>query len=351
MKSYSIAVIAGDGIGQEVMPAAIRCVDTVAERHGVEFDWRDLPWGTDFYTRTGAFMPADGLEQLKALDAILFGAVGSPTVSDAESLWGLLIPIRRGLGQCINLRPIRSLIGVPGPLSAHPDDIDIVIVRENSEGEYSEAGGRFQSGTPGEFAIQNAVFTRPAVERVTRYAADIAVGRRGVLISATKSNGILYTNTFWDDVVDEVASDYASLVLERVLVDALAARLILKPESVDVIVGSNLYGDILSDLAAALAGSIGVAASGNINPDGSMPSMFEPVHGSAPDIAGQGVANPIGQIRAAVMMLEHLGEAGAANELDAAVDAVLADGIRTRDLGGTATTDQFTEAVLVACRR
>jgi tartrate dehydrogenase/decarboxylase/D-malate dehydrogenase len=230
MKSYSIAVIAGDGIGQEVVPAAIRCVDAVAERHGVEFDWRDLPWGTDFYARTGSFMPADGLEQLKAFDAILFGAVGSPTVSDAESLWGLLIPIRRGLGQCINLRPIRSLIGVPGPLSAHPDDIDIVIVRENSEGEYSDTGGRFQSGTAGEFAIQNAVFTRPAVERVTRYAAGIAVARSGVLISATKSNGILYTNTFWDDVVNEVASDYESLVLERVLVDALAARLILKPD-------------------------------------------------------------------------------------------------------------------------
>jgi tartrate dehydrogenase/decarboxylase/D-malate dehydrogenase len=352
VKSYSIAVISGDGIGNEVVPAAISCLDALAEHRDLRFGWEYLPWGTDFYARTGVFMPEDGVERLKKFDAIFFGAVGSPTVSDADSLWGLLIPIRRGLGQCINLRPIRSVPGVAGPLSAHPDDIDLVIVRENSEGEYSEVGGRFQRGTAGEFAVQNAIFTRPAIERVTRYAAEIAQQRRGTLTSATKSNGIVHTNTLWDDVVDDViARDYPALTVDRVLVDALAARLILKPQSVDVIVASNLYGDILSDLAAGLAGSIGVAASGNINPDETGPSMFEPVHGSAPDIAGQGIANPVGQLYAGVMMLEHLGESEAAADLTAAVDAALGHGIRTRDLGGSATTDEFAVEVIQAWTR
>ncbi len=346
MPDRRIAVICGDGIGPEVVPAAIRCLEAAGARHGVGFAWTDLPWGTDLFRRRGYFMPPDGLDELRRHDAIFFGAVGAPDVPDTESLWGLLIPIRRELGQYVNLRPVRSVPGVPGPLRDHAGDIDLVIVRENSEGEYSELGGRFGVGPDEQLAVQTAIFTRRGIDRITRYACDLAASRRGRLISATKSNGIIHTNPFWDEVVADVAADYPGITLEKVLADALAARLVLAPQSVDVIVGSNLYGDILSDLAAALAGSIGVAASGNINPSGSAPSMFEPVHGSAPDIAGRGIANPVGQLNTAVLMLEHLGLAEVAGHLAAAVDQALRDGVRTPDLGGDATTDSFADEVI-----
>jgi tartrate dehydrogenase/decarboxylase/D-malate dehydrogenase len=295
-------------------------------------------------------MPLDGIDQLATGDATILGAVGAEDIPDDVTLWGLLIPIRREFDQYVNLRPIRILPGVTSPL-AGVDDLDIVVVRENVEGEYSEIGGRVLRGRPQEAAIQEAVFTRTGVRRVAEYAVEQAMNRQGHLVSATKSNGIIHTMPFWDEVVAEVAKATPGLTLEKVLIDALAARLVLKPHSVDVIVASNLFGDILSDLAAAVAGSIGVAPSANLNPPRRYPSMFEPVHGSAPDIAGQGVANPVGQMWAASMMLDHLGEKQAATSLVAAFEAVLAAGVRTRDLGGTSSTEEFTKTVLQYCTR
>jgi tartrate dehydrogenase/decarboxylase / D-malate dehydrogenase len=348
-RTYRVDVIAGDGIGQEVMPAAIRCVDAIAETSDFAVSWRDRAWGSDHYRAHGRMMPVDGIDQLADGDAILLGAVGAPDIPDDVTLWGLLIPIRREFLQYVNLRPVRILPGVSSPLR-DADGLDLVIVRENVEGEYSEVGGRLYRGRPDEMAVQEAVFTRRGVQRVAEYAAGLAQTRRGLLTSATKSNGIIHTMPFWDEVVAEVAEQHG-LAVDKVLVDALAARIVLKPQSLDVIVASNLFGDILSDLAAAVAGSIGVAPSGNLNPPKDHPSMFEPVHGSAPDIAGQGVANPVGQMWAAAMMLEHVGETDAAGRLIAAFETVLADGVRTRDLGGTAGTEEFTSAVLQHCRQ
>jgi len=346
--NYTVDVIAGDGIGQEVMPAAIACVDALAPPHGFDVDWRHREWGAEHYRRSGRMMPADGLDQLATGDAVLLGAVGAEDIPDDVTLWGLLIPIRRGFDQYVNLRPVRILPGVTSPL-AGVDEVDIVVVRENVEGEYSEVGGRVHRGRPEEAAIQEAVFTRAGVRRIAEYAVTQAMGRQGRLISATKSNGIIHTMPFWDEVVAEVAAETPGLQLEKVLIDALAARVVLKPGTVDVVVASNLFGDILSDLAAAVAGSIGVAPSANLNPPRRHPSMFEPVHGSAPDIAGQGVANPVGQMWAASMMLDHLGEQAAAAALVAAFEGALAAGVRTRDLGGTASTEEFTKAVLHRC--
>ncbi|MGW5360277.1 tartrate dehydrogenase [Actinopolymorpha pittospori] len=349
MTTASIAVVAGDGIGQEVMPAAIRCVDAVTAHYDLSLDWREYDWGSDFYRRTGAMMPVDGIEQLSKHDAIFLGAVGTPDIPDTETLWGLLIPIRREFQQYVNLRPARTLPGLT-PILRADQPIDMVIVRENNEGEYSEIGGRYARGTEAEAAIQEAVFTRTGITRVARFAADLAVTRRGSLTSATKSNGIVHTMPFWDEVVagvvDEVAADHPGLTLRNVLVDALAAALVLRPWDFDVIVASNLLGDILSDLASAITGSIGVAPSANLNPPRRYPSMFEPVHGSAPDIAGQGIANPIGQIWSGALMLDHLGQPRAAAHLVAAFEQALADGVRTRDLGGTAGTEEFVTAVL-----
>jgi tartrate dehydrogenase/decarboxylase / D-malate dehydrogenase len=348
-RSYRVDVIAGDGIGQEVMPAAIRCVDALATAYDFSVTWREHDWGSDRCRATGAMMPSDGIAQLADGDAILLGAVGAPDIPDDVTLWGLLIPIRREFRQYVNLRPVRILPGVTSPLR-NADGVDMVIVRENVEGEYSEIGGRLYRGSAEEMAVQEAVFTRTGVRRVAEYAVELARGRRGILTSATKSNGIIHTMPFWDEVVAEVVERDGAVALDKVLVDALAARVVLKPQSLDVIVASNLFGDILSDLAAAVAGSIGVAPSGNLNPPREFPSMFEPVHGSAPDIAGQGVANPVGQMWAAAMMLEHLGEADAAAALVDAFEATLASGVRTRDLGGTAGTDEFTGAVHSRCR-
>jgi tartrate dehydrogenase/decarboxylase/D-malate dehydrogenase len=349
MSSYTIDVIPGDGIGLEVMPAAIACVDALAEKSGFSVAWRERDWGSEHYRRHGRMMPEDGIEQLATGDAILLGAVGAEDIPDVVTLWGLLIPIRREFEQYVNLRPIRILPGVTSPL-AGVEELDIVVVRENAEGEYSEIGGRVYRGRPNESAIQEAVFTRIGVRRIAEYAVEQAKRRKGHLVSATKSNGIIHTMPFWDEIVAEVVAEAPGLTLEKVLIDALAARLVLKPHSVDVIVASNLFGDILSDLVAAVAGSIGVAPSANLNPPRVHPSMFEPVHGSAPDIAGQGIANPVGQMWATAMMLDHLGQAEAGRSLTRAFEVVLAGGTRTRDLGGTASTTEFTEAVLAECK-
>jgi tartrate dehydrogenase/decarboxylase/D-malate dehydrogenase len=342
-RSYSIAVIAGDGIGRETVPVARRVVDAVSD--GFRVDWAEYPWGSDHYRRHGRMMPADGLAQLAGHAAILFGAVGAPDIPDTVTLWGLLIPMRRGFQQYVNLRPARHVAGVRSPLRT-PEGIDLVIVRENTEGEYSELGGRFGAGTPAEFAAQESVFTRAGVERIARYACALAGRRRGVLTSATKSNGIVHTMPFWDEVVASVVREHPRLTFRSMLVDAMAAALVSDPQSFDVIVASNLFGDILSDLTAAAVGSIGLAASGNINPEREFPSTFEPVHGSAPDIAGRGVANPLAQVASCAMMLDHLGEAEAARRIEAAVDAVLAGPISTPDLGGTAGTADVRDALL-----
>lgn len=343
--TYTIDVIAGDGIGPEVMPPALACVDALARVFDFDVTWRHREWGSDHYRRHGRMMPTDGIDQLATGDAILLGAVGAQDIPDDVTLWGLLIPIRREFEQYVNLRPVRILPGVTSPVTGG-DRIDLLVVRENVEGEYSEIGGRVRRGRRDEAAIQEAVFSRTGVERVAEYAVEQAMRRKRHLVSATKSNGIIHTMPFWDEVVGEVAARADGLTTEKVLIDALAARLVLKPLSVDVIVASNLFGDILSDLAAAVAGSIGIAPSANLNPPRRYPSMFEPVHGSAPDIAGKGVANPVGQMWAAAMMLDHLGQPAAAEALVSGFEAALAAGVRTRDLGGTASTSEFTTAVL-----
>jgi len=345
----TIAVIPGDGIGTEVMPAALRVLDRVCERFAIELDYQFFPdWSCERYLRTGAMMPEDGLEQLARCDAILLGAVGDPRVPDHASLWGLLIPIRRQFHQYINLRPIVLLDGVQGPLrDVASDQLDFIVVRENSEGEYSEVGGRLWKGEPDEVALQTAAFSRRASSRAIRYAFDLAQSRRHHLVAATKSNGIVHTMPFWDAIVREEAASFPDVNVEIVHVDALAARFVSSPGSLDVVVGSNLFGDILSDLGAALVGSIGVAASANLNPTKEQPSMFEPVHGSAPDIAYKGIANPIGQILSAAMMLRHLGYEEADAAVQRAVRAVTAAGKRlTRDLGGCASTDEAAEAIV-----
>lgn len=345
MRTYTIDLIAGDGIGREVAPAAATCIDAIAARHRFRIDWRERDWGSDRFLADGEMMPANGIEQLSDGDGIFLGAVGHPDIDDTVTLWGLLIPIRRAFQQYLNIRPVRLLPGVQ-PRVTRNSDIDMVIVRENVEGEYSEVGGRAYDGTPDAMAFQQALFTRRGVTRVAEYAAQLASSRRGRLISATKSNGLLHSMPFWDETVAETLVRFPDVELESVLIDALAARMVLAPNSVDVIVASNLFGDILSDLAAAVAGSIGIAPSANVNPDRSMPSMFEPVHGTAPDIVGQGLANPVGQLWAGAMMLEHLGEHDAAASLTAAFEQALSEGVSTRDLGGTASTQEFTDEVL-----
>ena len=348
MSAQRVAVIPGDGIGTEVTAAARQVLDAVTARHGVALSYDEFDWSCRRFAEQGAMMPADGLEQLRPYDAILLGAVGWPGVPDHVSLWGLLIPIRRTFRQYVNLRPIRVFAGVPSPLrSAGPGEVDFVVVRENVEGEYSEIGGRLNRGFPDEFAVQESVFTRAGVSRIADYALELAAGRRSGLTSATKSNGIVHTLPFWDEVIAERAARFPGVRLESEHIDALAAKLVLQPQRYDVIVASNLFGDILSDLAAAVAGSIGIAPSANLDPTRTYPSMFEPVHGSAPDIAGQGVANPIGAVWSAALMLEHLGHPEAAADVVTAIEATLADPeSRTRDLGGKADTATAVRALV-----
>ncbi|MFD9903398.1 tartrate dehydrogenase [Streptomyces sp. NPDC059063] len=349
MTNHRIALIPGDGIGAEVLPPARRALDAVALRHGFGLSYTSYDdWSCARYLREGAMMPADGLDQLRDKDAILLGAVGHPDVPDHVSLWGLLIPIRRGFRQYVNLRPVRVFEGIESPVrGARPGGVDFVVVRENVEGEYSEIGGRLNRGFPDEMAVQQAVFTRPGVTRVLDYAFGLAARRGGRLTSATKSNGIVHTLPFWDELVAERAAGHPRVAWDQEHIDALAAKFVLDPARFDVVVASNLFGDILSDLAAAVAGSIGIAPAANLNPERAFPSMFEPVHGSAPDIAGRGIANPLGAIWSAALMLDHLGERAAARDITDAVAAVLAKtDVRTPDLGGTATTAEFTDKLL-----
>lgn len=341
-----IAVIAGDGIGPEVIAAGRQTLDAVARLHpDLALTYTEFPWGTTYYHAHGSYMPPDGLEQLRPFEAIYFGAVGAPDVPDHLSLWQLLIPLRRGFDQYINLRPARLLTGVSSPL-AHPGTIDVCVVRENTEGEYSEIGGRIFSGTPREMAIQENVFTRYGVERAARYAFTLARTRRKRVTGATKSNGIRVTMPFFDEVFNAVAREFPDVEARLMHADALAASLVLHPERFDVIVGSNLMGDILSEITAAITGAIGIAPSANLDPERRFPSLFEPIHGSAPDIVGQGIANPIGAIWAAALMLDHLGHADAAAHIVAAIEATTASGVLTPDLGGAANTAQVTAAII-----
>ena len=349
MSHYRIASIPGDGIGQEVIPAGIQVAEVLAQRFGFSIEFKNFDWSCQTYLNTGTMMPKEGLEQLQSFDAIFLGAVGWPSVPDHVSLWGLLIPIRRHFDQYVNIRPVRLLKGIESPLAGRgPEDIDFVIVRENCEGEYSESGGRMYAGTEQEIVLQESIFTRHGTDRILRYAFDLAKKRAGRLTSATKSNGIIHSMPFWDERVKAISSEHPDVEVNQFHIDILTAHFVLHPDWFDVVVGSNLFGDILSDLGPAIAGSIGIAPSANINPQGTYPSMFEPVHGSAPDIAGQGIANPVATIWTLAMMLEHLGESEAAQACEEAMEAVLTAGpkSRTKDLGGTATTASCTKAVI-----
>ena len=348
LKTYRIASIPGDGIGNEVIPAGLEVLNALASKEKFSLETTSFDWSSKRYKETGAYIPAGGLEKLKGFDAIFFGAVGAPDVPDHVSLWGLRLPICQGFDQYANVRPARLLPGVTSPLST-ADQIDWVIIRENTEGEYSGSGGRVHQGLPEEIATETSVFTRKGVERVHRFAFELARKRpRRHLTLVTKSNAQRHGMVLWDEIFYEVSKKYSEVKTERILVDAATTRMVLKPAAIDVMVASNLHADILSDLAAALSGSLGIAPTANLNPERSFPSMFEPIHGSAFDIAGKGVANPIATFWTASMMLEHLGEAGAAARLMKAIEAVCAKKVFTPDLGGRARTRDVTEAVLAA---
>nr|WP_047168674.1 tartrate dehydrogenase [Sphingomonas sp. Y57] len=348
-KKFEIAVIAGDGIGTEVMPEGLRAIEAAAAVCGFSLSFRHFDWSCELYKATGRMMPEDGIAQLADHDAIFLGAVGFPGVPDHISLWGLLIPIRRQFDQYVNLRPVRLLPGIASPLAnKRPGDIDFWVVRENSEGEYSQLGGRYDTGEPSEYVRQEAIFTRRGTDRILRYAFDFAQRlQRPHVTSATKSNGIYHSMPFWDERFAAMAAEYPDITADQYHIDILAARFVMSPERFDVVVGSNLFGDILSDLGPGITGTIAVAPSANINPERNHPSMFEPVHGSAPDIAGRRIANPVGQIWSGAMMLDHLGEAEAASLILGAIETVLArsDAPRTPDIGGRATTDEFGSAI------
>jgi len=347
-RRYRIAVIPGDGIGNEVVPAAQHVLDTAARRFGFSFEWQTFDWSCERYTKVGSMMPSDGLDQLRPFDAIFLGAVGFPGVPDHVSLWGLLLPIRRGFEQYVNLRPVRLLRGVESPLrDRDAGSIDFCVVRENTEGEYSDVGGVVDAGAPTERVTQTAIFTKRGCDRVMRYAFDLTRRRRHHVTSATKSNGLLHSMPYWDSRFDAIAAEYPDVTADKYHVDILSAHFVRHPDWFDVVVASNLFGDILSDLGPAIAGSIGIAPSANLNPEREYPSMFEPVHGSAPDIAGKGIANPIGQIASGAMMLEHLGESEAAAAVQAAIEKTLSDSRapRTADLGGRSGTREAADAI------
>lgn len=351
MKRYEIAVIPGDGIGKEVVPAATKVLDTIADIHGgLKFNYEQFPWSCEYYLEHGKMMPDDGLNTLKNFHAIFLGAIGNPQlVPDHISLWGLLIKIRREFEQAINIRPAKFFKGLASPL-VNPNDFDLIVVRENSEGEYSEVGGRIHKGED-EVAIQNAVFTRKGTERAMRYAFELARQRRGHVTSATKSNGIVHSMPFWDEVFTEVKKDYLDVETASYHIDALAAFFVTKPQIFDVIVSSNLFGDILTDIGGAIMGSIGIAPAANINLNGKYPSMFEPVHGSAPDIYGRGISNPIGQIWTAKMMLDHFGEHELGQKLLEALEDTTNSGIKTPDIGGKATTAEVSDEICLQLKK
>ena len=338
--THRIAVIPGDGAGPEVVAEARKAVDAL----GLDVEWNELPWGSAHFHETGAMMPADALDVARRHDAVLLGAVGDPSVPDHVSLWGLLLPLRQGLDLWANIRPARLLEGIPSPLAGSPA-VDMLFVRENTEGEYSGVGGRAHTGLPHEVGIETAVFTREGVRRVVKHAFELAERRSKRLTSATKSNASRYGYVLWDEVVEEVAAEHPAVEVDRALVDALAARMVSNPLSLDVVVASNLFGDVLTDIAAVLQGGMGMAASASVAPGSGTTAIFEPVHGSAPDIAGKGLANPLGAIWSASLMLDHLGEPDAAARLMRAIETVCKDGPRTRDIGGSASTSAVGDAV------
>jgi tartrate dehydrogenase/decarboxylase/D-malate dehydrogenase len=340
--TYRVALLRGDGVGPEVIAEARLAVDAL----GLEIEWTELPWGSAYWHENGRMMPEDWRGALDGHAAVLMGAVGDPSVPDHVSLWGLILELRQRLDLWANLRPVRLLEGIPGPLAGRgPSDVDMLFLRENTEGEYSGVGGRAHQGLPAEVGIETSVFTRSGVERVVRLAFELATQRRGVVTSATKSNASRFGYVLWDEVAEEVAAAFPDVRYERVLVDALSARMVRDPGSLDVVVASNLFGDILTDLAAAIQGGMGMAASANVAPGSEQPGLFEPVHGSAPDIAGHGIANPAGAIWSATLLLDHLGEREAARTLMAALEDVCREGPRTRDVGGESTTREVGEAV------
>ena len=351
MKTYRIAAIPADGIGPEVITAGLEVLEAVARRTDqFDFDVTSFDWGSDYYKTHGQMMPADGLDQLKPFDAIFFGAVGAPDVPDHITLWGLRLPICQGFDQYANIRPTRVLPGIKSPLrNVDHDDLDWMIIRENSEGEYSGSGGRVHEGYPNEIATEISVFTRSGVTRIMRYAFAMAASRpRKLLTVVTKSNAQRHGMVMWDDIAAEVATEYPDVTWDKMLVDAMTVRMTLDPQSLDTIVATNLHADILSDLAGALAGSIGVAPTANIDPEGRFPSMFEPIHGSAFDITGKGIANPVATFWTAALMLDHLGHDQAAKVVMTAIEQVCAKGILTPDVGGKATTRDVTDAVIGA---
>ena len=354
MKQFKIACIPGDGIGQEVIPASQVVLEALAQGQSqFSFEFTSFDWGGDYYRQHGVMMPADGLDALRPMDAILFGSAGDPHIPDHITLWGLRLKICQGFDQYANVRPTRILPGIKSPLSkVTPKDLDWVIVRENSEGEYAGQGGRSHRGQPHEIATDLSVFTRVGVERVMRYAFELAESRtRKLLTVVTKSNAQRYGMVMWDEVANEVAQDFPDVTWDKVLVDAMTVRMTMKPETLDTIVATNLHADILSDLAAALAGSIGVAPTANLNPERTSPSMFEPIHGSAFDITGKGIANPVATFWSASMMLDHIGETAAAARLMDAIETITVNKeLHTPDLGGTATTDQVTDAIIDVIR-
>jgi tartrate dehydrogenase/decarboxylase/D-malate dehydrogenase len=349
VNAFKIAVIAGDGIGREVIPAGVCAIEAAVRGAGVTLSFTDFPWGCDFYKKHRRMMDPDGFDRLATFDAIYLGAIGAPGVPDHVSVWELILPLRQRFDQYVNLRPMRLLAGLTSPLANRgPADIDMVCVRENSEGEYSGVGGRLHAGTAHEVAEQTAVFTRRGIERIVRYAFDMAARRpRHLLASATKSNALQHSMVLWDEVGEAIRHSYPSVEFRKYHVDALAARMITHPNTVDVIVASNLFGDILTDLGAAISGSLGIAPGANINPERTFPSMFEPIHGSAPDIAGKGIANPIGAIWAGALMLEHLGRRDLHDRILGAIERVVASGrSRTPDLGGSAKTQELANAIV-----
>jgi tartrate dehydrogenase/decarboxylase/D-malate dehydrogenase len=350
MRNYAIAVIPGDGIGVDVIRQGKKVLDALCEiDSGLSLNYEYFDWSCEYFVKHGQMMPDDGLERLKAFDSIYLGAVGYPGVPDHVSLWGLLLPIRRSFQQYINIRPVKLLRGLRSPLADRgAEDLDFIVIRENNEGEYSNMGGRMYEGTPQDMAVQNSIFTRTGVERVLRYAYELARkdAKRQRLTAATKSNGINHTMPFWDEYVWRISKEFPQIETSIAHIDALCAHFVTRPDSFDVVVASNLFGDILTDLGAAIVGGMGIAPSANINPEKNFPSMFEPVHGSAPDIAGKGIANPVAAIWCVSMMLEHLGEAEAASAVMEAMQDVLEEGkVVTPDLGGKATTDEVGDCI------
>jgi len=351
--AYEIAVIPGDGIGKEVIPEGIRVLNVLGEHYGFQMRFEQFPYSCAYYREHGVMMPPNGIQTLNHFDAIFLGAVGDPQVADHVSLWGLLLPIRRQMQQYVNVRPVKLLPGIKSPLSGRTSkDIDFIVVRENNEGEYSEIGGRLFTGTDREMVVQESIFTRRGVDLVMRYAYKLAQTRpKKHITSATKSNGIIHTMPFWDERFAAIGKEFPDVKRDQFHIDILTANFVQHPDWFDVVVGSNLFGDILSDLGPAIAGSIGIAASANLNPEKQFPSMFEPVHGSAPDIAGKGIANPIGTLWSAQMMLEFLGEAKASQALMEAIEFVTGNNVLTPDLGGTAHTSEFTDAIIAALNK